>query len=142
MYTQGLVDPPADSPATAASGDLRALQQRFQERVDAEEKIEPKDWMPDSYRQTLVRQISQIEGTLMQVNIKGSEANLNYPGMLNEQIYSFSGLLEDADTAPNAQVIETYAGMHAKLAAQLAAWDNLKKAQVASFLAHAKGTGG
>jgi len=90
----------------------------------------------------LVRQISQIEGTLMQVNIKGSEANLNYPGMLNEQIYSFSGLLEDADTAPNAQVIETYAGMHAKLAAQLAAWDNLKKAQVASFLAHAKGTGG
>jgi ring-1,2-phenylacetyl-CoA epoxidase subunit PaaA len=59
MYTQGLVDSPADSPATAVSGDLRALQQRFQERVDAEEKIEPKDWMPDSYRQTLVRQISQ-----------------------------------------------------------------------------------
>jgi ring-1,2-phenylacetyl-CoA epoxidase subunit PaaA len=59
MYTQGLVDPPADSPATAVSGDLRALQQRFQERVDAEDKIEPKDWMPDSYRQTLVRQISQ-----------------------------------------------------------------------------------
>jgi ring-1,2-phenylacetyl-CoA epoxidase subunit PaaA len=59
MYTQGLVDPPADSSATATPGDIRALQQRFQERVDAEEKIEPKDWMPDSYRQTLVRQISQ-----------------------------------------------------------------------------------
>ena len=31
----------------------------FQERIDAEEKIEPRDWMPDAYRQTLVRQISQ-----------------------------------------------------------------------------------
>jgi ring-1,2-phenylacetyl-CoA epoxidase subunit PaaA len=59
MYTQGLVDTPADSSATVASGDLGALQQRFQERIDAEEKIEPKDWMPDSYRQTLIRQISQ-----------------------------------------------------------------------------------
>src|SRR6266850_7062549 len=27
--------------------------------VDAEDKIEPKDWMPDAYRQTLIRQISQ-----------------------------------------------------------------------------------
>src|SRR5436190_1558079 len=50
----------------------------------------------------LIKQAAQIEGLLMQVNIKGSEANLNFPGMLNEQIYSFSGLLDDADTAPNA----------------------------------------
>ncbi len=31
----------------------------FQARLDAEEKIEPKDWMPDAYRRTLIRQISQ-----------------------------------------------------------------------------------
>jgi ring-1,2-phenylacetyl-CoA epoxidase subunit PaaA len=31
----------------------------FQERVDAAVKIEAKDWMPDGYRKTLVRQISQ-----------------------------------------------------------------------------------
>jgi len=31
----------------------------FQSKVDAEQKIEPKDWMPDAYRKTLVRQISQ-----------------------------------------------------------------------------------
>jgi len=31
----------------------------FQEKVDAEIKIEPKNWMPDAYRQTLIRQISQ-----------------------------------------------------------------------------------
>ena len=31
----------------------------FQERIDAEQKIEPKDWMPDAYRKTNLRQISQ-----------------------------------------------------------------------------------
>jgi len=35
------------------------LENRFQNRLDAEEKIEPKDWMPDAYRKTLIRQISQ-----------------------------------------------------------------------------------
>ena len=31
----------------------------FQARIDAGEKIEPKDWMPASYRKTLIRQIGQ-----------------------------------------------------------------------------------
>ena len=34
-------------------------QARFQARVDADVRIEPADWMPDAYRKTLVRQISQ-----------------------------------------------------------------------------------
>jgi ring-1,2-phenylacetyl-CoA epoxidase subunit PaaA len=35
------------------------LEQIFQERIDRDEKIEPRDWMPDKYRKTLIRQISQ-----------------------------------------------------------------------------------
>src|SRR5690606_30753255 len=35
------------------------LEEIFQARVDAEDKIEPRDWMPDRYRKTLIRQISQ-----------------------------------------------------------------------------------
>ncbi len=31
----------------------------FQQRIDNEEKIEPKDWMPEDYRKHLIRQISQ-----------------------------------------------------------------------------------
>ena len=31
----------------------------FQEKIDGELKIEPKDWMPDAYRKTNIRQISQ-----------------------------------------------------------------------------------
>ena len=56
MYTQGLDSPDANRAVAAASG---SPAERFQARVDAEDKIEPKDWMPDAYRQTLVRQISQ-----------------------------------------------------------------------------------
>ena len=37
----------------------QSLEERFQARIDAEQKIEPKDWMPEAYRKTLVRQISQ-----------------------------------------------------------------------------------
>ncbi len=35
------------------------LEQRFQQRIDDEQKIEPKDWMPAAYRKNLIRQISQ-----------------------------------------------------------------------------------
>lgn len=39
--------------------DAIAMEERFQQYVDAENKIEPKDWMPEKYRKTLIRQISQ-----------------------------------------------------------------------------------
>ncbi len=34
-------------------------QQRFDEKIEAEIKIEPRDWMPEEYRKNLVRQIGQ-----------------------------------------------------------------------------------
>jgi len=58
MYTQAL-DTHGKEPVVAAPGESAAHAARFQDRVDADEKIEPKDWMPDAYRQTLIRQISQ-----------------------------------------------------------------------------------
>jgi ring-1,2-phenylacetyl-CoA epoxidase subunit PaaA len=36
-----------------------ALQAAFDAKLDADHKIEPRDWMPNAYRKTLVRQISQ-----------------------------------------------------------------------------------
>ncbi|MBV9748495.1 MAG: 1,2-phenylacetyl-CoA epoxidase subunit A [Acetobacteraceae bacterium] len=55
MYTQAL----NSSDAAGRPFEDAASLARFQARVDAEEKVEPNDWMPDSYRRTLVRQISQ-----------------------------------------------------------------------------------
>jgi photosystem II stability/assembly factor-like uncharacterized protein len=90
---------------------------------------------------SLLQRASQIEGVLMQANIKGSEANLNYPGMLNEQIYSFANLLDDADTAPNTPEVHTYAGLHDKLGKQLADWTSLKSGGVATFCGHLRDAG-
>jgi ring-1,2-phenylacetyl-CoA epoxidase subunit PaaA len=56
MYTQAI-----DTERTpVASGDaVDARERAFLARVANDEKIEPQDWMPDAYRKTLVRQISQ-----------------------------------------------------------------------------------
>ncbi|HXH04650.1 MAG TPA: 1,2-phenylacetyl-CoA epoxidase subunit PaaA [Candidatus Competibacteraceae bacterium] len=43
----------------AVNSDQQALEAAFQAKVDAETKIEPKDWMPEGYRRNLIRQIAQ-----------------------------------------------------------------------------------
>ncbi|HYM43965.1 MAG TPA: 1,2-phenylacetyl-CoA epoxidase subunit PaaA [Steroidobacteraceae bacterium] len=57
MYTQALDSQGREGVATPAAE--AAASASFQTRIDADEKIEPKDWMPEAYRQTLIRQISQ-----------------------------------------------------------------------------------
>jgi len=42
-----------------ATATTHSLADQFQAKIDADIRIEPKDWMPDSYRKTLIRQISQ-----------------------------------------------------------------------------------
>ena len=41
------------------SAAVHSLEEQFQAKIDADIRIEPKDWMPETYRKTLVRQISQ-----------------------------------------------------------------------------------
>ncbi len=36
-----------------------SLEEQFQQKIDNEIRIEPKDWMPEAYRKTLIRQIGQ-----------------------------------------------------------------------------------
>src|SRR6476620_4684697 len=63
MYTQALDLPDPDNrglkavPASTTAED--SLQTQFDIKIDADRKIEPQDWMPEAYRKTLVRQISQ-----------------------------------------------------------------------------------
>ena len=66
--------------------------------------------------------LTRIEQVLMQVNMNGSEANLAFPGMLNEQLAAFAGSLEDADTPPTTQQQALYTSLHEKLGTQLALW--------------------
>jgi ring-1,2-phenylacetyl-CoA epoxidase subunit PaaA len=36
-----------------------SLQREFDDTITAEQRVEPRDWMPDGYRKTLIRQIAQ-----------------------------------------------------------------------------------
>jgi ring-1,2-phenylacetyl-CoA epoxidase subunit PaaA len=42
-----------------ATLDEQELQQRFEDVIAADQRVEPRDWMPEAYRRTLVRQIAQ-----------------------------------------------------------------------------------
>ena len=60
MYTQAMDTMGKDeAPKALRSAEEAQLQERFDARIDAGDFIEAKDWMPEHYRKTLVRQISQ-----------------------------------------------------------------------------------
>ena len=59
MYTQAMDIPHTDGPTAVPAIDEQAREAEFNERAGRGEIVEAKDWMPEAYRKTLVRQISQ-----------------------------------------------------------------------------------
>jgi ring-1,2-phenylacetyl-CoA epoxidase subunit PaaA len=60
MYTQAMDTVGKDAgPKPVRSAEDQHREERFEARIAAGEFVEPKDWMPEHYRKTLVRQISQ-----------------------------------------------------------------------------------
>src|SRR4029078_8495446 len=61
MYTQAMDTQArgADAPKPVRSAEELQQEERFEARIDAGEFVEPKDWMPEHYRKTPVRQIRQ-----------------------------------------------------------------------------------
>lgn len=72
------------------------LQTAFQAKIDNEIRIEPKDWMPDDYRKTLIRQISQhahseIVGMLPEGNWITRAPNLRRKAVLLAKVQDEAG---------------------------------------------------
>jgi len=72
------------------------LEVRFQDKIDREIKIEPNDWMPDEYRKTLIRQISQhahseIVGMLPEGNWITRAPNLRRKAVLLAKVQDEAG---------------------------------------------------
>jgi ring-1,2-phenylacetyl-CoA epoxidase subunit PaaA len=75
---------------------VEELERKFQEKIDADIKIEPKDWMPDAYRQTLIRQISQhahseVVGMLPEGNWITRAPNLRRKAVLLAKVQDEAG---------------------------------------------------
>ncbi|MES2587985.1 MAG: 1,2-phenylacetyl-CoA epoxidase subunit PaaA [Bacteroidota bacterium] len=75
---------------------IAELERKFQEKIDKEIKIEPNDWMPENYRKTLIRQISQhahseIVGMLPEGNWITRAPNLRRKAVLLAKVQDEAG---------------------------------------------------
>ncbi|TXI87988.1 MAG: 1,2-phenylacetyl-CoA epoxidase subunit A [Crocinitomicaceae bacterium] len=75
---------------------LEEKEREFQAKIDADQKIEPNDWMPDEYRKTLIRQISQhahseIVGMLPEGNWITRAPNLRRKAVLLAKVQDEAG---------------------------------------------------
>jgi photosystem II stability/assembly factor-like uncharacterized protein len=109
---------------------IQSLRKRFED--------DPKLKALVAASEDLEKKLSVVEKKLIQVNMKGSEANLAFPGMLNEQFDSFASIVEAADTAPTQQQYEVYTILDADLADQLKKLDGIISADLAAFEEAAK----
>lgn len=102
--------------AVATAADIDALHKAVVAIREARKTADP----------THAAKLDAAEAGLMQVEMKGSEANLAFPGELNEQYASFASTLEDADTPPTTQQQALFDSLHARLTARLAAWTAMR----------------
>ena len=75
---------------------LAELERKFQEKIDNEIRIEPRDWIPDAYRKTLIRQISQhahseVVGMLPEGNWITRAPNLRRKAVLLAKVQDEAG---------------------------------------------------
>ena len=93
MYTQAMSVGPQDAAGATENTELMTA---FDARIDAGDFIEAKDWMPDHYRKTLVRQISQhahseIVGMLPEGNWIGRAPTLKRKAILLAKVQDEAG---------------------------------------------------
>ena len=96
MYTTELNDKGKKAAAVTATAEDPEKLAAFEARVAADDFIEPKDWMPEAYRKTLVRQISQhahseIVGMLPEGNWITRAPNLRRKSILLAKVQDEGG---------------------------------------------------
>jgi len=107
--------------------DLRSQIQNLHKRFADDQRLKPALAAADD----LDHKMSEIEQKLIQVNMKGSEANLAFPNMLNERFDTFSHTIETADTEPTAPQLDVFQMLSSQLDEQLKKWAALKQEDIA-----------
>src|SRR5207247_5199149 len=72
----------------------------------------------------------EVEQKLIQVNMKGSEANLAFPNMLNERFDTFSHTIDVGDAEPTKSQLDVFQMLSSQLEDQLKKWTRLKNEDV------------
>jgi hypothetical protein len=74
-----------------------------------------------------------LESQLLQVNAKSSEANLNYPVLIDERLHGLLSSVESADAAPTKQQYEVFDALEKEAQPLLAQYRELMSKDLASL---------
>jgi seryl-tRNA synthetase len=107
--------------------DLRTQIQNLHKRFGDDQRLKPTLTAADD----LDHKMSEVEQKLTQVNMKGSEANLAFPNMLNERFDTFSHVIEAGDKEPTKPQLEVFQILNNQLDEELIKWAQLKQGDVA-----------
>ncbi|PYL42511.1 MAG: glycosyl hydrolase [Verrucomicrobia bacterium] len=102
--------------------DLKSQIQNLHKRFGDDQRLKPALAAADD----LDHKMSEVEQKLIQVNMKGSEANLAFPNMLNERFDTFSHTIESGDGEPTKSQLDVFQTLSSQLDEQLKKWAQLK----------------
>ncbi len=108
--------------------ELRAQLKMLTQRFENDPKLKPLIQNAEA----LDRKLAPVEEDLIQVNMKGSEANLAYPNKLNEEFDTFSASIQ-GDFIPTAQQYQVLKLLRGQLDQLLAAWKRILATDVQAF---------
>jgi len=75
-----------------------------------------------SASEDLDRKITPVEEKLLQVSAKSSEANLNFPVMIDERLHSLQGSVDSADAPPTQQQLQAFEELSQQAGPLIAQW--------------------
>jgi photosystem II stability/assembly factor-like uncharacterized protein len=109
--------------------DVRAQLKTLDKRFGESAQLKP----VATAAQDLEKKLAPVELQLIQVNMKSSESNLNFPSMLNEQYDILRQSVELADAAPTQQQYAVADQLEKRLDEQLAAWHGIVSQDVVAL---------
>jgi len=109
--------------------DAHAELARLKKRFGSDARLQPVMLAAKS----LDSKMDEVEQGLIQVNMKGSEANLAFPNQLNEKFDTFIRSVESADGEPTKQQYELYQYLNGQLQKLLEGWHQVQTKDVQSF---------
>jgi photosystem II stability/assembly factor-like uncharacterized protein len=106
--------------------DLKSQVQTLHKRFGDDQRLKPALDAADQ----LDHKMSEVEQELIQVNMKGSEANLAFPNKLNERFDTFSHAIDAGDAEPTKPQLDVFELLSNQLREQLQKWAQIKNEDV------------
>jgi seryl-tRNA synthetase len=117
--------------------DTRAQLQALRKRLADEEKYKALV----SAAEALDKKMTSVEGELLQVKAQSSEANLNFPVMVDERLHSLAGSVDMVDAAPTKQQYEVFDVLSQQAKGLVGRWKEIQASDLAALNEQARKDG-